>query len=376
MRIGIMTMQRVPNYGSFLQAYSLKKMIESLGHEVVFVDYRVDPDIEHKNDIQERVRCFVRRAEKDLIATPFGHLAKRILRGNRQTPRSVMFSCDGRLGITDKRRYSVKCDVLVIGSDEVFNCLQLGPNIGYSLELFGKNSNAKRVVSYAASCGNTTIDKLRSYGVDSEVGRCLERFYDISVRDSNTAEVVKELTGRDATMHLDPVLVAGVELEKWAPCNKSDYMILYGYSYRFSEEECRHVIDFAHARGLKLIAVGEDQLLRDDHVRCKPDEVIPLFYGADYVVTDTFHGTIFSIITHTPFLTIPRDDKKGQGGNIQKIISLLDTLGLSERLVTKLDTLNDEMMQDIDFSAADAIRSNQANRSLEYLKNCFSGLGA
>ncbi len=375
MRVGIMTMQRIPNYGSFLQAYSLKKMIESLGHEVVFVDYHVEPDIEHRGDGSELRRCRRMQLKQALKASPLGQLAKKVAKGGKPTPRSIMFSCDHLLGVTEKRRYNTKCDVLVIGSDEVFNCLQRGYNVGYSLELFGRRANAAKVISYAASFGNTTLEKLERYGVAGEIGECLKDMDKLSVRDANSASVVEALTGEAPLVHLDPVLVGGAEQDSWPACEEAGFVLLYGYSYRFTEAECRAVLGFAHGQGLKVIAVGEDQPLRDAHVRCRPDEVLPYFSAADYVVTDTFHGTIFSVVSHTPFVTLPRGDKNGQGGNVQKLTSLLDGLCLSERRIETIDALEDALSSEIDFEKADTIRRIEAKRSLSYLYNCLSNGG-
>ena len=66
------------------------------------------------------------------------------------------------LGITDEMNYNPTVDCLVIGSDEVFNCIQKNSNVGYSPELFGKNNHAKKLITYAASFGNTTLEKLEN----------------------------------------------------------------------------------------------------------------------------------------------------------------------------------------------------------------------
>ena len=371
MLIGVMTMQRVPNYGSFLQAYSLKRMIEMLGHEVVFVDYHVEPDIEHKNDAAEKLKCGIDTIAKDFKTTRAGRVAKKVLKGSAPTSRSIMFSCNSMLGITERRNYNTKCDVLVIGSDEVFNCLQLGRNVGYSLELFGKKAKANKVVSYAASFGSTTLEKLEFYDVANEIGGYLKKINALSVRDDNSLSVVKRLTGDVPLLHLDPVLVGGVEKEAWQPCNEGSFVLLYGYANRFTEAECSAALEFAHSRGLKLIAVGEEQRLCDEHVRCQPNQVLSYFNSADFVITDTFHGTIFSVISHTPFVTIPREDKNGHGGNVQKLTSLLEGVGFTERRAANAREVCEILSREMSFQSSDAIRVAERQRSLDYLKGCF-----
>ena len=103
--------------------------------------------------------------------------------------------------------YQADVDLLVIGSDEVFNCLQSNPEVGYSLELFGKNSRAGKVVTYAASFGNTTLKRLEEFGKAQEVGECLKQLDEISVRDQNSFALVETLSGRTPEKHLDPVFL-------------------------------------------------------------------------------------------------------------------------------------------------------------------------
>lgn len=368
MRVGIMTMHRVPNYGSFMQAYSLKRMIERLGHQVVFVDYHVKPDIEHRSNVSVEAKLCVRDAFRNIRGTTFAHALRKALNKPVKPDRATMFSCDEKLGVTESYHFRTRCDSLVIGSDEVFNCLQLGGNVGFSPELFGTHARAGRVFSYAASFGNTTLEKLEGYGVADEVAGYLRNLDAISVRDENSSSIVTSLTGTSPLVHLDPVLVGGAERDAWRPCDRSGYVILYGYSMRFSMDECQLVMDFAHRRGLKVLAVGEDQPASDEHLRCRPDEVLPLFSEASYVVTDTFHGTIFSVVTHRPFVTLPRGDRNNQGGNVQKLTFLLRSLGLQDRMAMSLEGLDGIMDSTIDFGAVDMTRQREAERSISYLR--------
>lgn len=137
--------------------------------------------------------------------------------------------------------YSPKLDVLVIGSDEVFNCVQNNTNVGFSSELFGVNNNAKKakkVITYAASFGNTTVEKLKKYGVKDEVAGYLQKLDAISVRDANSGRIVKELTGKEPLYNLDPVLAydfIGKCSDIPANVPEDKYMILYGYDGRFSK---------------------------------------------------------------------------------------------------------------------------------------------
>ena len=171
-KVGIMSMQRIANYGSFLQAYALKQLIEEIGCQVEFVDYHVGvPIITENADSKNK---FVRKLEKGLetfrYQAPLSHKLSFI-----QYKQSFAKKYMPMLGITDEMNYNPTLDCLVIGSDEVFNCIQKNSNVGYSTELFGKNNHADRLITYAASFGNTTLEKLEKHQKANEVGSLLDR---------------------------------------------------------------------------------------------------------------------------------------------------------------------------------------------------------
>ena len=175
MRIGIMSMQRIENYGSFLQAYLLRKILEELGHQVIFVDYMIEP-------------CIVHEPAQDI---PHYSIPYRIVRKTYYLAKDIIRQLDGEkaeeqridsmrlrikypeylraLGITERRIENTPVDVLVVGSDEVFNCLQTNPAVGYSKQLFGNYHQANKIVSYAASAGFTTVDGLKKYETSERV---------------------------------------------------------------------------------------------------------------------------------------------------------------------------------------------------------------
>lgn len=130
MLVGILSMQRIVNYGSFMQAYSLKKMVESLGHRVVFVDYKPNVLIEDRNDKTKRQELLYQEI-KDGIKF---HILKKY--GEQQ---KKFIECYPILGISKFKAYHTRVDVLIVGSDEVFNCTQRNPKVGFALDFFGEN---------------------------------------------------------------------------------------------------------------------------------------------------------------------------------------------------------------------------------------------
>src|SRR5699024_6573345 len=141
-------------YGSFLQAYGLKKMIEQIDSNtnVKFIDYSpgeplVSSGVTEPTGLK---RIIHKINEYNQVNTNLKNKFKFF--NHKRTYAKRFYPI---LGITDKKTNSNGLDTLVIGSDEVFNCVQENVNVGYSKDLFGYGSEAKKTISYAASFGNT-----------------------------------------------------------------------------------------------------------------------------------------------------------------------------------------------------------------------------
>ncbi len=364
MKFGIMSMQRVLNYGSFMQALSLKRILETLGGDVVFIDYKTACCVKTKGNIREEIKYKCKKTKR-----AFKSKVKEILKRTKYNEKErAFYDFYDMLGISQKMRYHTKVDTMVVGSDEVFNCLQDAENVGFSMELFGKNNRAKKLVSYAACFGNTTKERLEQYGVEKIVQKNLKNFDCISVRDKNSGEVVKALTGKDPLYHMDPVFVGDIETLPWKKVDLKDYIVVYGYAKRFSEEEKEAIKAFAKKQNLKTVALCEKQDFCDISIRANVDEIIPYFQNAKYVITETFHGTLFSVITHTPFVTLVRKTVNNSYGNEEKLNDLLVRLDMEERKITDLNSLEEKMFQEIDFERLDSLREYERQRTLNYIK--------
>lgn len=362
-KVGILSMQRIQNYGSFLQAYGLKHILEDLGGEVEFLDYHpgrtlIAPD--GGNGIPRKVSKVL---EVFKGSAPFREKIRFIKYKKNYAKNYYPY-----LGITDEMHYSSPVDVLVIGSDEVFNCVQNNTNVGFSPELFGQKRNAKKLISYAASFGNTTLKKLKKYGVDSKIQAWLKEFDAISVRDKNSGEIIKSLLGNEPYYNLDPVLMYDFvgkckEIPKSVP--EKNYMLLYGYSGRFTKQECQEIRKYADSKGLKIFCIGGVQGCCDKFIDVNPFEVIAYFQHADCVITDTFHGTIMSVITHRQFVSVVRNEGYG---NSQKLTDLLERLGLSQRKLSSFQHIKNEIVDSIDYKKVDTIIKGQRKNTYDYLE--------
>ena len=361
--VGILSMQRIQNYGSFLQAYGLKHILEELGCNVQFVDYHPGKTLVPSDGGSGLSRKISKVSEVLKYSAPIKEKIRFIKYKKNYAANYYPY-----LGISGEMNYSPEVDVLIIGSDEVFNCVQNNSNVGFTPELFGQDRKSKKLISYAASFGNTTIKKLEDYRVKDEITRWLKAFDSISVRDRNSGEIVNALTGATPEYNLDPVLMYDFigkckEIPEQIPENK--YLILYGYSGRFSKTECKAIKDFADSKGLKIFCIGGVQNCCDRFIDVNPFKVIAYFKNADYVVTDTFHGTIMSIITHRQFCSVVRNIGYG---NSEKMVDLLDRLNLKDRILSSIDGLPALIEKTISYDTTDSIISTERIHTYDYLR--------
>lgn len=355
MKIGIMSMQRVANYGSFLQAFGLKKLLEDKGHEVFFIDFHEGkPVVPYK------------KKDRFLYKLKKNSMIWELVNRNNKNSFYYLYIKEylPLLGIDFHYKYNVEVDLLIVGSDEVFNCIQSGVNIGFSKELLGNYRYAKKVVTYAASCGYTTIDKIKALGIKEKVRDCMMNFSSISVRDQNTKEFVKELLGKDVYENLDPVLVSNYENCIVEKKDIENYIILYSYeSRKYSLKEQKLITDFAKKNGKQLITIGKKQDWIKKHINATPFEFLGYIKNADFVLTDTFHGTVFSLKYNVNFATIIRESNK------QKLEDLLKKFELQERKIENLEDLDQYFINSIDFAKTNEILLKEMEKTNLYLEN-------
>lgn len=353
MKVGILSMQEVKNYGSFLQAFSLKKNIEALGHECDFVS--IIPGRQLANYKQGKLYKI-----KLLIKRIWGwDFIKRF---------KIIYQFQTRFGkeffpyLGVKKSYeAIHHDVVVIGSDEVFNCAQK-TWFGFSPQLYGEGLDADKIISYAASFGATTIDKLLDLGVANEVARMLGNLNQISVRDENSSVIIEMLISKKPQINVDPVFI--YDFSEYMPKekHKSEYIIVYSYPGRIWDKiEIEAIQAFAKKKSIKIVSIGHYFPWCDDVVVPTPFEVLGWFRDAAFIVTDTFHGSVFSIKYNKKFCTIVREM------NNLKLTYLLKQFGLESRIVTDMYNLESIIDSDINYGPVNNIIALETQRSKDYL---------
>lgn len=354
-KVHILSMQRVMNFGSVLQAWSLRQLVEELsGRQVTFLDIDAEMVIPSGREHSEAVNYDVPACYPPGILQKAKRRCIRYLSAyNKYLIRKFM---KNELKLEETGLLETQ-DLVIIGSDEVFNHAR-----GINLQLHGNVAGAKRVATYAASCGSALPQDVRPEDRET-VCSALENIERISVRDAVTERYIAELTGRKTLHHLDPVLVGSLPARKRRKVWLKKYLLVYAYGQRIrSEKEIKAIQAFARDRGLKIVAVGGSQFWCDLYIPASPMRLLDYFHSADYVVTDTFHGSIFSVINHKKFAVIVRPTNCG------KISGLLEDLGLTERLLPDMEVLEKTLVPEIDYQRVDAILAVERERTRAYLR--------
>lgn len=371
-KICILSMQMVRNIGSCLQAYALSKIVKELGHDVYFIDIekREEDNIllnknrnsftyetNDSNSVFDKIKKidnqFIQRIRAKIIWEKQG----RILDDFRKNV----------LGISSESN-SDTYDICIIGSDEVFNCLSTG-EWGFTSQLFGDVKQAKKVITYAASCGATNIYQV-PLNVQSRIKQAFERVSYFSVRDNNTKNFVEKLTNKNVITNLDPVLVGDFsnETRDLPRIINDDYCIVYSYFNRFnSKEEIEGIKMFCNEKNLKIVGVGAPQLWIKNNLALNPFETIKLFKNARFVITDTFHGTILAAKYCGNFATLQRDS------NSFKLNDLLERLDIKNHEITNITDIEVAYRQKNTKDSVANILQYERKRTSLYLRKALNG---
>lgn len=325
MKIGILTFHSAINYGAVLQTYALQEYLKSCGHEVYVIDYRPEYLLKpyrlmSLSFMPKRFPSAPKWFLRELLTIPI-RLKRRYGFNRFCKERLNLF----HLNFTDKDN---DFDAFVFGSDQIWN-----PRItnGFDRGYFGDYPAAKgkKLIAYAASSGS--IDELQLGDVEY-FRNALNNFSAISVREAELADYINSIGGRKAVSVCDPVLLAGMEpFDELAirPNINDKYLLLF--QLKRNENIVRYARSFAEKAGLKLIEAApwyEALKNRDMKQSMHPAEFVGYFKYASYVLTTSYHGTVFSVLFKKQFNTIRVSAEIDARSK-----SLLSDLGLEDRLI-------------------------------------------
>lgn len=369
MKASILSMQKVQNFGSLLQAYALKNMLKELGCEVSFIDIQ---RIEKDNELLEgQVDCYGYECNsgKGLFAKikKIDRYALNRIRIKMRSNEQMKWFDDFRkdeLGIREEDN-AATYDICVIGSDEVFNCNKAS-SWGFTSQLFGNVKQAEKVITYAASCGSTVYENTL-LAVRNRIKEVFEGVSAFSVRDANTYDFVKKLTTKTIHEHMDPVVVWNFDKEI-ADCELPQnlperYCVVYSYYNRFHKpEEIERIKNFCKDKNMQIVTVGAPQMWIKQHLVMTPFQVLKVFQKADFIITDTFHGTIFSAKYAKRFAVLTRES------NENKLLDLIQKLGLEKHLMRSLEKLSEVYKEEINRNKIEEIVKAERTKTMQYLK--------
>ena len=352
MKIGIITHHTINNYGAFLQGWALQEKIKSLfPHDEV---YMINYIIPKQNIIN--IGGFFRYYPGS--ETPVSWL-------NKITQPAIFSKVRKKNYNMTKPVYNAEqinalgMDVIVIGSDEVWNYLD---KKSYSLIKFSAGLNAKRIVAYAPSVG-----KSADVPVPAEVKEAMKGFSALSARDASAQRLCERVLGKTPMLVCDPTFLTStpkIDNEKINRLTQKPYILFY-YCNGMPREIKEKIVADAHKNGYRIIGGGEyDKLYSDMSIRLTPFEWAELFRRTEYVYTGTFHGVVFSIINRRQFRVYASIESR-----VKKISLILDQFGIGNR-----DILNDNIGQElIDYDKVyrniDKLRAG----SEDYLFRAISG---
>lgn len=365
-RVGVLTFHMAHNYGAMLQAYATPIAIQSLGYDCEVINYRF-AYIDNWSRI-EYLDELVRRYGK---IGGFLRYIKRAAKGgyNPNTARSK-FSYFERNVIPHSEEImetdglnNLPYDCIIFGSDQIWNS-NLTDGIASAYVGDFRVFDNTRKVAYAASCGNSdfNMDCKRKY-LD-----CIRDFYSVGVRESGLATTLVN-NGIEVELVLDPTLL--LTKDKWLDMvnkvpGKIEIPNNYLLVYVFDEDE--KIYDFskkiAKEYGLNIVVIAYEQkeILRDFQVytNCGPGDFVNLIANAEFVITTSFHGTVFSLLMQKEFYCIPHPKYH------ERTDSLLKLVNLENRNIYNLEQLPNK--EQIDWQMVNATITMHREKSYEFLK--------
>ena len=248
-------------------------------------------------------------------------------------------------------------DAVLVGADVVWNFKHA--SLGRDPVYFGEGVSTDRLISFAASFGDCSLED----GLPSYVSEGLPRFDAYSVRDKNTAAIVQEVVNEEPLRICDPAFHLDLPAIMPPPSERAPYLLVYLRNGAFSAELKDAIIHFAKKRGLRIVATYYTHKWADENlVLLEPQEWLGLIRDADYVVTNTFHGSVFSIMLEKAFALDYNE------GIRLKTKGMIEAMGLAGRTVACADQLESVLEASVDYSCARAFRECETLKAREFLE--------
>lgn len=355
-KIAIITLNGYFNYGNRLQNYALQEAIESLGHEVETIRFNRS---NLKNEIRKKIgnikrftlhpRVFNSENERKKIFKYF------TTQNIKETERTYNIHDD--LGFLNKKH-----DYFVIGSDQVWN-----PSMNKrSSAFFAEFADKSKRISYSPSFGISSISDEDKY----DYKKWLNEIAYISTREDDGARIIMELTGREAEVLIDPTLLLSkkewLTVSKNAPIKTKKPFLLTYFLGEIPSEYQQQIDLIAMKHNLEIINLADQKDKKT--YETGPGEFIDYINKATIFCTDSFHGTVFSIILEKPFIVYER---RGSVSMFSRINTLLDIFDLHSRKSGNIN-LEENNALNINYSNISEVLKYEKNKSMNFLVKALS----
>lgn len=362
-KVGIITFHHTSNYGATLQAYALWKYIDSLGYNVEIIDYRPLKAVWHYL--------------KDILPIRRLSAGEKKIKINSFFIGQIMKSFKMRLFLKSKMKLSQKTfyqrskllsydhqyNVAITGSDQTW-CVNSIRSFDASFFLDFINSENTCKISYAPSFGLT-----KNLGDNkSKIVSLLEDYKMISVRDSNGVNILSSLGIDNVKKVLDPTFLIGYTDLVKKPKNKNKYILMYNHHGIVNNNVKKLVEKLVEKQDLEIISLGNPtaSMTNKNLVGISVQEWLGYFYHASYIITNSFHGVVFSIIFQKNFSFIP------YGNTNQKVMDLLEIFDLKERLLNNQPDALDNQQKSINYATVNEQREYLVKYSQQYLQTALN----
>ena len=352
MSIGLLTFHQADNYGAVLQAYALQEALRNIDNNIEIINYYQPYIIDHYKILNTKNK-------KKLIKAMLHSIANLVKKYKFSRFRKIYLDITEKVyvhphNITGK-------DTYIVGSDQIWN-----KDITNFDETFFLNfceTNVKKI-AYAASIGNDFLNN---------EDRCflkkhLQAFHHISVREDTAKKLLKELTDKEIVQVLDPTLLVPkiVWNKLLLPTKVRDkYLLIYMVNMDYSVFRVANCI--AERLDLKIYfideAIRKKQYVHKNVKKVGPLEFLTLISDAAFVVTNSFHGTAFSIVFNKDFVTVPTVNTGS------RMLSLLKLLKLRDRIITEPDEIKSNYNLKIEYIEVKKVLEKERLKSLQFLQH-------
>lgn len=345
MRCGIVTVYNSENSGSFLQAFAMSRAIKRVGHDAAFVRQGFKG---HSSTLPVHIKNTV----KSLLKRDF--LGAKLFKPRRAAFRRA---CKTHLNVVSA---SEKVDCLVLGSDVIWDLTV--PYFQRNNKFFwGTAFDDTKAISYAPSVGFARTEEFEKYPF---VRDALSNMSAVSVRDKHSKELLQPYCDKEMQIVCDPTyLIDREEYDAIAkPTELDKFIFLYCYS-KLSASDCEAIQTLAKKEGLKTVTFGGANRWCDINLAYDPLLFLSLYDKADYIITDTFHGTVFATIYEKKFAVIKNDKPK--------VLDVLEMCSMSDKMTCTSADIDAILHSDFDYDTTRKRIWEERENGLRYLNDAL-----